>query len=65
VLARAPEQTLADLRRSLRRAVIAVNPARAEKAHQKASTERKVELWDAQTGWRRSARSSAPTTQRW
>ncbi len=45
VLGRAPQQTLGELRRSLRRAVSRADPAAADGAHLRAVTQRRVEKW--------------------
>ena len=43
VLGRAPEQTVSEFRRSVARAVIAVDPASAADRHQKATAARTIE----------------------
>lgn len=45
VLGRAPEQTVGRLKAALARAVIAVDPAAARVRHQRAVTDRRVEMW--------------------
>src|SRR5262245_50048445 len=50
VLARAANQTVAELRRTVARAVLAVDPARGERAHQHALAERSVQCWPAPDG---------------
>src|SRR5262245_1331505 len=45
VLGRAAAQTVSELRRSVTRAVLAADPARAEHAHQRAVAERTVQTW--------------------
>ncbi|MDQ6875278.1 MAG: HNH endonuclease, partial [Actinomycetota bacterium] len=45
VLRRAGDQTVAELRRSLRRAVLAADPAAAQGAHQLAAAARRVDYW--------------------
>ncbi|HKE52538.1 MAG TPA: DUF222 domain-containing protein, partial [Actinomycetes bacterium] len=50
VLARAAAQTVAELRRTVSRAVLAADPARAEHAHQRALGERSVQCWPAPDG---------------
>ncbi len=50
VLPKAPEQTLAELRRTLRRVVIAVDPRTAVDRHREAVAERYVRMWPADDG---------------
>ena len=50
VLPKAPDQTLAELRRTLRRVVIAVDPPAAAEAHREALTERCVRMWPIEDG---------------
>ena len=50
VLIRAVDQTVAELRRSVRRAVLAADPVRAEAAHARAVTERTVRTWPMPDG---------------
>lgn len=50
VLRRASHQTLGELRRSLRRAVLRADPAAAEGAHLRAVTQRRVEKWPLADG---------------
>lgn len=50
VLVRAVEQTVAELRRSVKRAVLAVDPARAEAAHERALAHRTVQTWPMPDG---------------
>lgn len=45
VLPRAGEQTVSELRRSLRRAVLAADPAAAHDAHRRAAAGRRVDYW--------------------
>src|SRR5262245_25281031 len=45
VLVRAVDQTVAELRRSVRRAVLAADPVRAEVAHERAVARRTVQSW--------------------
>ena len=50
VLPKAPDQTLAELRRTLRRVVIAVDPRGAAEAHRQAIGERCVRMWPIEDG---------------
>ncbi|HEX2498583.1 MAG TPA: DUF222 domain-containing protein [Actinomycetes bacterium] len=50
VLGRATGQTVAELRRSVARAVLAADPARAEQAHERAVCERTVQCWPVPAG---------------
>ncbi|HEY2172364.1 MAG TPA: DUF222 domain-containing protein, partial [Mycobacteriales bacterium] len=50
VLPKAPSQTLAELKRAVRRAVLAADPADAETRHQRARTDRWVRLIPAEDG---------------
>jgi hypothetical protein len=50
VLPKARHQTVADLRRALRRAVLAVDPKSADQRHAKAKAERKLDWWDLPDG---------------
>jgi hypothetical protein len=50
VLPKAPDQTLAELRRTLRRVVIAVDPRAAAEAHRQAIGERCVRMWPVEDG---------------
>jgi Domain of unknown function (DUF222)/HNH endonuclease len=50
VLIRAVDQTVAELRRSVRRAVLAADPIRAEAAHERAVVERTVQTWSMPDG---------------
>ncbi len=50
VLGRASGQSLAELRRCLRRAVLAADPVSAGERHEQARVERRVELWPARDG---------------
>lgn len=50
VLPKAPDQTLAELRRTLRRVVIAVDPPAAAEAHRQAVSERCVRMWPIEDG---------------
>ncbi len=50
VLRRAPQQTLGELRRSLRRAVLRADPAAADGAHVRAVAQRRVEKWPLADG---------------
>ena len=50
VLGRATSQTVAELRRSVARAVLAADPARAEQAHERAVGERSLQCWPVPDG---------------
>jgi hypothetical protein len=50
VLPKARHQTVTDLRRALRREVLAVAPKTAEERHAKAKSERKLDWWDLPDG---------------
>lgn len=50
VLVRAKGQTVAELRRSVARAVMAADPERAEQAHERAVAQRTVQTWAAPDG---------------
>ena len=60
VLPRAPEQTLAQLKAALARAVIVVDPDGAEQRHRQARRDRRVWSLPRPTGWRRCGRCSPP-----
>jgi hypothetical protein len=50
VLPKAPQQTLSDLYRALRRAILAVEPKPAAQRHKKAKAERSLQWWDREDG---------------
>lgn len=50
VLARASDQTLAELRRAVRRSVLAVDPRSATERHAKATEDRSVRMWPLSDG---------------
>ena len=62
VLPKAPEQTLAQLKAALARAVIAVDPDGAAERHRAARRDRRVCLARRTTGWPRCGRCCPPRT---
>ena len=63
VLPKAPQQSVAQLRAALARAILAVDPEGANQRHQQARKDRRVVLGDqSPRGWRRCGRCWPPTT---